>query len=133
MDKLERLNKAIAYLKGCQKITNQQDIVEAMCFNKTSISQALKGNESYLTSSFLTKFAGVFKEIDREWLLSGKGDMLTNNQTSDNTNNNGIVGNNVYGGGINDATVIQGLMAALNKRDEQIDKLLLIIENMRNQ
>jgi hypothetical protein len=101
---------------------------------KVGISNGYINNvKDSIGSKIIYKISSVYPFLNTEWLLTGKGEMLTNHQTSDNTNNNGIVGNNVYGGGINDAVVIQGLMAALNKRDEQIDKLLLIIENLKNQ
>jgi hypothetical protein len=80
MKKLERIQDAVAYLKGKRIIRSQQDIANAMEFNKTSVSQALKGNESYLTNSFLKKFCVSFSEINSNWLLTGKGDMINPSQ-----------------------------------------------------
>jgi hypothetical protein len=80
MKKLERIQDAVAYLKGKRIIRSQQDIANAMMFNKTSVSQALQGNESYLTSSFLKKFCVSFNEINPNWLLTGKGDMINSPQ-----------------------------------------------------
>lgn len=75
MNKLERIQKAVAYLKGSQIITKQQDIVDKMEVNKSSVSLALKGNEKYLTDSFISKFAETFN-INPDWLLKGEGFLL---------------------------------------------------------
>jgi hypothetical protein len=80
MEKLERLRTAIAYLKGKRIIKSQQDIANAMDFNKASVSQAMQGNERYFTDSFLKKFCVSFNEINPTWLLTGKGDMINPRQ-----------------------------------------------------
>lgn len=72
----ERINKAVAFLKGNQIIKFQNDIVRAMDADKNTVSQALKGNEKYLTESFIKRFSDVFPCVDCEWILSGKGEML---------------------------------------------------------
>ena len=78
MTKLNRLKKAISYLKGREIIFNQKDIVEKMGVNKSSVSSALRGNEKYLTNSFLIKFCNTFNCINYNWLITGKGNMLNN-------------------------------------------------------
>jgi transcriptional regulator with XRE-family HTH domain len=52
----------------------------------------------------------------------------TNSQNSENNSGTGIIGNNVNGGGINDNKIIQEMVDMLKKKDEQIDKLLQIIQ-----
>lgn len=74
MNKLDRIHKAIAYLKGKQIISKQQDIVEKMKVNKSSVSLALKGDERYLTDSFLIKFSEAFT-IDQDYLINGVGEL----------------------------------------------------------
>jgi hypothetical protein len=75
---LFRLKKAIAYLKGQQKIHNQQDIVNALGYNKSSVSQALNNRKNYLTEDFVKKFCKTF-DINHEWILFGIGNMLLEN------------------------------------------------------
>jgi len=84
MTKLDRLKKAISYLKGNDTIFNQKDIVEKMSVNKSSVSSALKGNEKYLTDSFLMKFCNTFNLINYNWLITGKGSMLVETLSSEN-------------------------------------------------
>lgn len=74
--KLDRLNIVVRYLKGEGIIKNQQDIVEAMGSNKTTISLVFKGNEKYLTDNFLIKFNKAFNNLfSTDWLISGLGDI----------------------------------------------------------
>lgn len=77
--KAERINKAVAYLKGEQIIKFQKDIMDAMKADKNTVSQALLGNDKYLTDSFIARFAEVFPDINADWLLTGKGNMLKTN------------------------------------------------------
>lgn len=76
MNKLERLKKAVAHLKGRQIISTQNDIVIKMNGNKSNISSALNGKENYLTDGFLMKFCDAFTDINYNWLLTGEGQML---------------------------------------------------------
>ncbi len=81
---LKRLKKSIAYLKGREIITKQQDIVDAMGYNKGSVSQALSNKNGYLTEEFVKKFANTFN-LNHVWLLTGEGEML--NSTNGNVVN----------------------------------------------
>ena len=63
IDKKNRLDKAVAYLKGEQIIKTQKDISKKMGMSEETISRALKGLEKYLTDSFLEKFAYEFKDF----------------------------------------------------------------------
>ena len=74
------LKEAIAMLKGKMIISTQKEISEKMGVNANSISQALKGNERYLTDSFMQKFALTFKELDFEWVTGAK-ESFSNKET----------------------------------------------------
>ena len=80
-DVLIRLKKTIAYLKGEQLISNQQDIVNKMGYNKGSVSQALNNKNNYLTEDFVKEFAKAFK-LNYTWLLTGEGEMLNKKENS---------------------------------------------------
>tara|TARA_R110001606_G_scaffold398025_1_gene576077 strand:+ start:2690 stop:3481 length:792 start_codon:yes stop_codon:yes gene_type:complete len=69
-----RLKKSIAYLKGEQIITKQQDIAEKMGYNKGSVSQALNNRNGYLTVDFIEKFSSVFY-INKDYILKGVGEI----------------------------------------------------------
>ena len=60
IDKKNRLEKAVAYLKGAQIIKNQKDISDTGIVSGESLTRALKGNEKYLTDNFLKKIAAKY-------------------------------------------------------------------------
>ena len=77
MNKVERFNKAYEFLRFEGIIKTQNDVAKAMKAGRTNISLALKGDESYLTDKFLTRFASAFKQISLTWLLYEEGQMST--------------------------------------------------------
>lgn len=125
MQTVDRLNKAIAYLKGNLRIKTQSDIANAIGASRISVSQAINGRGNYLTKSFLRKFAGCYDEINLDWLLTGEGEMIKNNtnQASENNNTNTVVVKKVDW---------EALAAQIREKDEQIRRLIGIIENMGN-
>lgn len=86
MNKVDRLSKAIAYLKGKQIIAFQKDIVALMGMNKSTVSLALKGDKRYLTDRFLQKFCNTFPQININWLLKGEGSVANDIEKSEEVN-----------------------------------------------
>ncbi|CAL2077392.1 protein of unknown function [Tenacibaculum sp. 190524A02b] len=80
---LLRLKKAIAYLKGNQTISTQQDIANAMGYNKGTISQAVNNKNNYFTIDFVKKFAQVF-DLNDKWIITGDGEMTVSKNTLSN-------------------------------------------------
>lgn len=73
----QRIADAFSYLRKSGIVKTQQEIADMMGANKTTVSQALNGNESYLTDKFLSRFNNAFGEMfNIAWLLTGKGNML---------------------------------------------------------
>ena len=77
MNKQERLNQAVAFLKYEGIIRTQGDIADKMGASRQNISSALKGNERILTDNFLVRFSNAFRQISLQWLLNEEGPMLT--------------------------------------------------------
>ena len=73
-----------------------------------------------------------FPDLNREWLLYGEGEMLNRNIIQQNQNGDNLHGNNVtiektekdY------LEIIKSQAEQLSKSQEQIDRLLSIIENI---
>jgi transcriptional regulator with XRE-family HTH domain len=78
MDKKERLNEAVNYLKYKGVVKTQDDIAAKMGASRSNISSALSGKESVLTDNFIARFCAKFNEISYTWLLLGTGEMLSN-------------------------------------------------------
>lgn len=78
---VNRLNEAIDFLKSEKIIKTQKDIADIMGMNINSISQALNGNEKYLTDSFLKKFSLSFNSINFSWLKGEDQTMIVSEST----------------------------------------------------
>ena len=72
----DRLKKAIRYIKGSTEYSNQTLIAEKIDFGRTNLSAALNGEEKYLTEGLISKVTSTFPEINKDWLLTGDGEML---------------------------------------------------------
>lgn len=115
---LQRLKVCIAYLKDNGVIHTQQNIVDMMQRNKSSVSRALNGDPLYLTNDFIESFTKTFRVFNQIWIETGEGDMLANDSNTCLDNNNQI---NSY--------IVERFIKLLEKKDEQMDRLIKIIEN----
>jgi hypothetical protein len=122
--------------------TVKQRVVEFIEYKKISVRsfERLCGlSNGYVKgikhTIFPDKMKGItlqYPELNPVWLLTGEGQMIKNTQAAEGAGSAGIAGNDVLGGGIGDAALVAGLMKSLEKKDEQIDRLLGIIESLRN-
>ena len=74
-----RLIECIAYLKGQQVIKKQKDIADTGIISESSLTRALKGDEKYLTDSFISKFADEY-QFNPDYIKLGEGSMLKEEQ-----------------------------------------------------
>lgn len=72
----ERLNEAFNYLRFKGLVKTQKDLAEALGATAPNVSSALKGDEKFLTDSFISRFSEAFEEVSSHWLSTGEGDML---------------------------------------------------------
>jgi len=139
MERKERLKAAYDYLRSQGKVHTQIDVATAMGATKPNVSAALKGKEGILTDSFLRRFNaayGLMFNID--WLIKGEGEMLSPplRQEISGDHNTQVAGNNnqVNSPATLDKAIdeIAAQRKLVEKSQEQIDRLLTIIENMNN-
>ena len=79
MCNVQRLNEAYEYLRNNGKVHTQKDLAGLMGANRISISRAFKGDEKYLTKSFLIRLNSTFGNIfNNSWLLGEDENMLRN-------------------------------------------------------
>lgn len=97
-NKKERVNKAFNYLIVQGIVKTQKELAERMDYYATNLSNALKGDERYLTDKFIARFnASVDNIFSSGWLLTGEGEMLASpppTQQNDGSNNNNVIGDN---------------------------------------
>ena len=89
-----------------------------------------------LSANVRDKISAKFPQMNVDWLLFGNGNMINDSSSSAEQHaehatapvyqNNGNGGNNVTQNNVNGE-----LLTIIHKRDEQIDRLLTIIENMK--
>lgn len=98
MTKTERLNKAFNYLCYLGMVRSQKEFAELVNFNEANMSSALNGNTKYLTDNLLRKVSDVTGVFNPAWLLTGEGDMLLSQGTTQHvsgSNNTAVSGGNV--------------------------------------
>nr|DAH55619.1 MAG TPA: repressor [Caudoviricetes sp.] len=97
--KQQRFKSAFEYLRYNGYIQKQKDLAAIMNTSAPNISNALKGLEGVLTDGFIVKFNSSFNNVfNTDWLLTGEGEMLrdqsTTNISSNNTYGDNASGNN---------------------------------------
>lgn len=97
--KQQRFKSAFEYLRYNGYIQKQKDLAAIMNTSAPNISNALKGLEGVLTDGFIVKFNSSFNNVfNTDWLLTGEGEMLrdqsTTNIASNNTDGDNASGNN---------------------------------------
>lgn len=100
--KKERLNEAYNYLVFKKMVKNKRALAKEMCSTAPNVSNALNGKEGYLTERFIKRFHSLFSDtLSLDWLLTGKGEMLSteatksnNVQTNDGNGNTNVIGDN---------------------------------------
>ncbi len=78
----KRLNEVMKHLliKDPIAYKTKQQVAEKINFGRTNLSSALNGTKKYLTDGLVDKFVTAFPELNRDWLLTGTGEMLINEE-----------------------------------------------------
>jgi transcriptional regulator with XRE-family HTH domain len=111
----------------------QQNIADKLGVSQAAVSSQLNGKP--FGKKLAKKWGDAFG-LKPNWLLTGEGEMLKNNQTMGNSNNvvGGIVtgdGNIITNNDIKEFIKTQkDYLKSLEKKDEQIDRLLSVIEKL---
>ena len=141
---LQRVKAVIKRAVADGVAENQRGIAAILGYTESGLSQIINGKVP-VSRSFIKKLYELYPNINEDWLLSGEGEMFTT-QTI-NTTNSTVIGSNIKGSGNqvlhNDLSEIKMLIeemseqrkantALIQKKDEQIDRLLSIIEKFQN-
>lgn len=116
----KKLEPLVKFFK--EKGLTQEDIAARLCVSQAHVNQLLNG-KTLFGKKTAAKWADVFG-ISAAWLLTGDGKMLTNdkkenNYLSDTANLNQETSE--------DAKTL-GFISLLKKKDEQIDRLITLLE-----
>ena len=130
MERNERLQKAFEYLRYKELVRTQADIASIMNASRSNISSAMNGDTKVLTDRFLKRFNAAFDSVfNIDWLLHGKGNMLSDSTFQNVKGNN----NHVAGRDINISNEdFSKLIDTVNKQQEQMGRLISLLENKLN-
>ena len=78
----ERLCKIFDYLVYKGYFSTRADFAKEIKTNKTNLSSAMNGNEKYLSDSLFSKIHSTYKIFNLQWMLTGRGEMLTITDTN---------------------------------------------------
>ncbi|MBQ2796843.1 MAG: helix-turn-helix transcriptional regulator [Tidjanibacter sp.] len=125
---IQRVIKVVEWLifEGIAK--NRRDLAEKLGYTESSFSQIINGKVN-ISERFIKKLYNLDDRLSEEWIKTGKGEMLIieATHTINGDGNTAIHGN---GNQVNSETT--RFLALLEKKDEQIDRLLAIIESVTN-
>ena len=132
------LNDRISQIRQTFCEDNNREFSELINVNEQALSQICSGKRN-AGLEIVQKILDNLPEIDANWLLRGKGDMLRNRQRIGDINNSNVSGCNVNGHDINinpDAyntllCIVEKNQVAVKKYQEQIDRLITIIEEKK--
>ncbi len=106
-----------------EKGLTQEQIASMLGVSQAYVNSLLTGNKAFGKKQ-AKRFEEVFG-ISEVWLLTGKGEMVVAGVVQNNQSGNNIHGNTVNYQG---ESSTEKLIALLQKRDEQIDRLLSLWE-----
>jgi len=127
---LQRIRKVINWYIFKEYGRNDTEIATKLGYAKSSFSQIL-GGKVPVSQNFVEKLCSLDGNINKVWVLTGDGNMFRNDDKKGDISNSTIVGANVNGNGNkishND---FASFIELLKKRDEQIDKLIEVINKL---
>lgn len=122
------LNEAYEWLRYKKLVSSKKEFAEHIGIDKTNLSSAFNGMEKYLTDNLFIKISEAFPQLNKNWLLTGKGSVQKDQSGSTNFEDTNQQQNDM---------TIQELLEAIKRRDQQMDemlsqqgRLISIIENM---
>lgn len=76
MTKIERFQQAYDYLYSKGVFHSKTECAKRLGRTRTNISGAYYGREPFFNDRFLASFCREFTDINQEWLIDGKGEMI---------------------------------------------------------
>ena len=133
MEENQRFRNVITSLKENKRVRNQQDFVERIGSDKTTISQIVN-NKIMIPNNLFAKIKEAFPEVSIEWIKSGDGELFNSPVVQTNQNGDNIHGQSVTVNKSETEKLLEALDKChelLKKKDEQIDKLLNMLSKSR--
>lgn len=134
MDIVDRYKMVIRYAIGMGIVSNQKEYGQYIGYTNASAFSQIINNKAVVPKDFNVRFASVVPNLSLVWLLTGEGEMLIKDGSVEQNN---IVGDNINGhnvtvgkSGDDYMKVIMQQSLQLSKSQEQIDRLITLLEKM---
>lgn len=101
----------------------QDRIADILGVTQPYVNSLLSGKRAFGKNQ-AQRFEELFG-ISASWLLTGKGEMILKRVVQNNHNGNNVLGETVT---LNEENSTEKFIALLQKKDEQIDRLLSLLE-----
>ena len=75
MNRCSILIEAYEWLRYKKLVSSKKEFAEHIGIDKTNLSSAFNGMEKYLTDNLFIKISEAFPQLNRNWLLTGKGNV----------------------------------------------------------
>ncbi len=75
MNRSSILNEAYEWLRYKKLVSSKKEFAEHIGIDKTNLSSAFNGMEKYLTDNLFIKISEAFPQLNKNWLLTGKGNV----------------------------------------------------------
>jgi len=124
------------YANGVVKKFAENIEMQQQTLNRLFVIDKRTGKYPIATTDILQKISEMYDCVDVNWLLTGQGKMLRNNQKIENITGN--ANNNLNIGRDNNAGInitsqhVEDFIRITEKNQEQTDRMLSIIEKMVN-
>jgi len=81
MRKNYHLKKLFSYIQENNYMKNQSEVAEALGYNAAYLSQIISGRKD-VSQKFINKVKSIVPNISENWLVSGEGEMITDEMSS---------------------------------------------------
>lgn len=87
--KSDKLNEVYEYVRSQGVIHTKKDFAQLIGVNHTNLSSAFKGNEKYLTDNLFSSICSKFKQLELDYFIGDKQNMIRDDCDSDVDNDIG--------------------------------------------
>ena len=125
MDKVDRLKLLVRYIVSQQIAANQKDLGKKMGYTNESAFSQVINNRVEMPKDFIAKLKILIPDLNESWLVNGSGEMLASSSVPPSAKLSSETSC------VSESAICAKFIALLEKKDEQIDRLLSLLEKLR--
>lgn len=125
----ERVKELYKYAIARGKVSSKQEFADLVGITNVTLSRFLNGKKEPSKKTIEQINNALGNPFDNDWLITGKGEMMSSAPTQPTPTPTEPVGCEAFSSAIHE--LIVEMRESRIAKDEQIDRLLTIIENMQ--